>query len=275
MARPQMNSVNILNRLSEKVAEKNLPPRSDMKIVDMREIDDLKCNVLLAYDAHLAGVPTLSQLEQFISATFNNRVVAQAQTAQNHESDEAISVCLTMNVASRPVGDASVMRRMATNTYVDDTTNHIWQVVDNGVQKYLIRRTGENIADIVEARMARSSRKEASFTKVRQAAPMLSVGDTVRFYDGTLPLVGKITSINGSEVSISANGKSRSVSKENVFNVVDRSESVVSSDKNLLEDYFTRAWGNADLARELTRKTDRDDNDSSKDTGWSGTTGGK
>ncbi len=263
----------LLDRLGEKVAEQNLPPRSDMQIVDMRPIDPLKCNVLIAFERHVGTPPTLSQLERFVSATFHNKVVAQTQTAQLHEADSAISVCLTMNVDTRPVTDATVMRRVAGNGYFDEATGHIWQVVDNGVQKHLIRRTDENIADIVQARMERASRKHATFSRVRQAAPMLTDGDTVRFYDGTMPMVGKITSLRETEVTVSANGKSYTVPKESVFNVVERSTSAVGDDKSLLEDYWARAVGNPDFARKLTKRMNRDEESMSKDTGWSGTVG--
>lgn len=264
----------LLDRLGEKVTEQNLPPRSDMQIVDIREIDALKCNVLVAFERHVGETPTLSQLERFVAATFHNKVVAQTQTAKVHEADCAISVCLTMNTDTRPVTDATVMRRIAGNGYFDDSTGHIWQVVDNGTQKHLIRRTDENIADIVQARIERASRKHATFARVRQAAPLLADGDTVRFYDGTMPLVGKITSLRDSDVTVSANGKSFSVPRESVFNVVERSTSAVSSDKSLMEDYWARAVGNPDFARQLTKRMNREEDSMAKDTGWSGTTGG-
>lgn len=264
----------LLDRLGEKVIEKNLPPRSDMQVVDMREIDALKCNVLVAYETHVGTPPTLGQLERFVAATFNGKVVAQTATAQLHEADSAISVCLTMNCDTRPVTDATVMRRMAVNGYFDESTGHVWQVVDTGTAKHLIRRTDENIADIVQARMERASRKHATFSRVRQAAPMLTSGDTVRFYDGTVPVVGKITSLSDDKATISANGKSYSIARESVFNVVERASSTVSEDKGLMEDYWARATGNADFARKLTKKMNREESEMSKDTGWSGTVGG-
>jgi len=263
----------LLDRLGEKVSEKNLPPRSDMQIVDMREIDALKCNVLVAYETHVGTPPTLGQLERFVAATFSGKVIAQTQTAQLHESDGAISVCLTMNCDTRPVTDATVMRRVAVNGYFDESTGHVWQVVDNGTAKHLIRRTDENISDIVQARMERASRKHATFARVRQAAPMVTSGDTVRFYDGTVPMIGKITSLSDDKATVSANGKSYSVGREAIFNVVERSSSAVSEDQSFMEDYWARAVGNADFARKLTKKMNRQETDMSKDTGWSGTVG--
>lgn len=264
----------LLTRLEERVAENNLPPRSDMQIVDMREIDALKCNVLIGYDPLMGNAPTLSQLERFVASTFKNKVVAQTQTAMTYEADSALSVCLTMNCDTRPVTDATVMRRIAVNGYFDESTGHVWQVVDNGTAKHLIRRTDENITDIVQARLERASRKHATFSRLRQAAPLLTNGDTVRFYDGTVPVVGKITSLSDDKATVSANGKSYSVSREAIFNVVERADSAVSGDKSNMEDYWTRAIGNADWARKLTNKMNREESKMSDDKGWSGTLGG-
>lgn len=263
----------ILDRLGERVTEKNLPPRSDMQIVDIRPIDSMKANVLIAYETQVGTPPTLSQLERFVSATFDKRIIAHTETAQIHEADSAISVCLSLNLDTRPVTDATVMRRVATNGYFDEATGHVWQVVDNGTQKHLIRRTDDNIAEIIQARMERKSRKSATFAQVRQAAPMLSEGDTVRFFDGVLPVVGKITSISDDNVSVSANGKSFSVARESVFNVVERAPSAVSGDKSTLEDYFSRAYGNPEYARKLVNKLNRDDAGMKEDSGWRGTVG--
>lgn len=269
--RESINS-KLLNRLGQKVAEQNLPPRSDMQIVDLREIDPLKCNVLIAFERQVGSDPTLSQLERFVSATFHNKVVAQTETATFHDADNAISVCLTMNCDTRPVTDATVMNRVAGNGYYDESTGHIWQVVDNGVQKHLIRRTDENIAAIVQAKLERASRKHATFARIRQAAPMLTSGDRVRFYDGTLPMVGTISSLSDTDVTVSANGKSISVPRESVFNVIERSSGAISSDQSTLEDYFARAYGNSDFASKLTRKMNRQETEGD-DTGWTGTVG--
>tara|TARA_R100000656_G_scaffold104176_1_gene76103 strand:- start:133014 stop:133835 length:822 start_codon:yes stop_codon:yes gene_type:complete len=263
----------VFSRFAEKVADSNLPPRSDMFLVDMREIDAMKCNALIAYEPGMGSVPTLGQLERYVEATFNGRVHAQSNTASVHEGSNAVSVMLTLHHDSRPVTDAVNMRRITASSYMDDQTGHLWQVVSNDTNKFMIRRTNENISDIVAAKLDRRGRKSASFDKVRQAAPLLSSGDTVRFFDGVLPQVGKITSMNGDDVSISSGGKSHTVPRESVFNIVERSESKVSDEKSILRDYWERAVGNSSFADKLTRKLNQQAESPADDSGWTGTTG--
>jgi len=263
----------IIDRLAQAVDERNLPPRSDMQIVDMHEIDAMKCKVLIGYEGHIGAEPTLSQVERFVEAAFNGKVHAQSNTAQLHEADNAVSVCLTMHTDTRPVVDATVMRRVAGNGYFDESTGHVWQVRDNGTQKFLVRQTDDNIAQIVAEKVARSGRKSASFAKLRQAAPMLTKGDRVRFFTGTIPQHGEVKSLNGDDVTISASGKTYTVSKDAVFNVETRAPSLVSTDKKDLEDYYTRAFGDANFARQMTKNMSRDGDKG--DQGFEGTTGGK
>jgi len=263
----------IIDRLAAKVQDRNLPPRSDMHIVDMREIDAMKCNVLIGYEGHVGSEPNLSQVERFVEATFNGKLHAQSTTAQLHEADNAVSVCLTMHTDTRPVVDATVMRRVAGNGYFDTSTGHVWRVCDDGTKKFLVRQSDDNIADIVASKIIRNTRTDANFAKVRQAAPMLVKGDRVRFFDGTLPMNGEVKSLGPDTATISANGKSYTVSRDAVFNVVSRSESFVSTDKKDLNDYFARAFGNKEFADQMTNKMSRDSDDG--DPGFEGTVGGE
>ena len=263
----------IIDRLAAVVEEKNLPPRSDMHIVDMREIDAMKCNALIGYEGHIGAEPTLSQVERFVEATFHGKIHAQSATAQLHPADNAVSVCLTMHADTRPVFDATVMKRVAGNGYFDTSTGYIWQVRDDGNKKFLVRQSDENIADLVEAKMSRNTRKDANFAKVRQAAPMLTKGDRVRFFDGTLPMNGEVKSLSPDTATISANGKSYTVARDAVFNVVQRADSFVSTDKKDLNDYFARAFGNKEFADQMTNKMSRDTDEG--DPGFEGTIGGE
>lgn len=262
----------LLARLDEVSDERSLPARSDMYLADVQPIDGMKCNLLIGYDNHVAGPPQLSQVERFVESRWGGQVHAQTTTARLHEGEEAVSVLATINTQTRSVADAAVMNRIMAGTYMDEQTGHVWVVADNGESKYLMRRPDRDI-DAVIGTPDRFSRRQARFEELRTAAAMLTAGDTVRFWDGAMPMVGKVSSLSGDQVSISANGKTYSVAREAVFNVVSRSESQISSDKNLLEDYWSRAVGNEEFGRKLTRKLNRQEDPLAGDTGWSGTVG--
>lgn len=262
----------LLERLGEKVEEQNLPPRSDMFVADVQAIDSMKCNLLVGYDAHVAGAPTLSQIERFVEGRWHGRVHAQSATARLHEGEEAVSILLTIHADTRPVTDATVMRRITGNAYMDDATASIWQVYDDGTQKFLVRRADISIEEVVGS-PERISRKQARFDEIKTAAAMLTTGDTVRFWDGTMPMLGKVTSLSTDGVGISANGKGYSVAREAVFNIVERSEGQLSSEKATLRDYYARAFGNQEFADRLTKQLNQQSEGGlGGDTGFSGTT---
>jgi hypothetical protein len=164
------------------------------------------------------------------------------------------------------------MRRITGNAYMDDSTASIWQVYDDGTQKFLIRRADKGIEEVVGS-PERISRKQARFDEIKTAAAMLTIGDTVRFWDGTLPVIGKVTSLSTDDVGISVNGKSHKVPREAVFNIVERSEGQLSSEKGTLRDYYARAFGNQEFADRLTSKLNQQaEGGLGGDTGFSGTT---
>tara|TARA_R100001079_G_scaffold111018_1_gene88944 strand:- start:3834 stop:4571 length:738 start_codon:yes stop_codon:yes gene_type:complete len=240
-----------------------------MYLADVQPIDATQCKILVGYDSHVAGEPRLSQIERFVESRWNNAVVAQATTARNHDGAEAVSILVTANVPTRNVADATVMRRITAGTYMDNQTGHVWVVADNGTNKYLMRRPEKPIEEIVGA-PERVSRKQARFEDLRTASAMVGEGDTVRFWDGSMPMVGKVTSSAADSLSVSANGRSYKISPEAVFNVVERSESRLSGEQSTLEDYYARAFGSEDFARKFTRKLNRQEDPLSSDTGWSG-----
>lgn len=262
----------LLERLAEKADEQGLPPRSDLYLADVQPIDGMKCNLLIGYDAHVAGEPQLSQVENFVHARWGGRIHAQSSTARLHEGEQAVSVLATINTQTRNVADAAVMHRMMTGTYLDEQTGHVWVVADNGDKKYLMRRPDKAIDEIVGS-PERYSRKQARFDELKTAASMITQGDTVRFWDGAMPCVGKVTGLSGDQVSVSANGKSYSVAREAVFNIVDRADGQISATQNVLEDYWSRAVGNAEFGRKLTRKLNQQEDPLGGDSGWSGTVG--
>lgn len=272
MSRDRIHS-KLLQRLGEKVEEQNLPPRSDMYVADTQSIDSMKCNLLIGYDAYVAGAPTLSQVERFVESKWHGKIHAQSTTARLHEGEEAISILVTAHTDTRPVTDATVMTRITTNAYMDEQTGAMWHIADDGTQKYLMRRAELSIDEIVGS-PNRVSRKQARFGELRTAAAMLTTGDTVRFWDGAMPMIGKVTSLSSDGVGISANGKGYSVAREAVFNIVERSEGQLSAEKSTLQDYYARAFGNEQFAKDLTRKLNQQaDGGLGSDTGFSGTTG--
>lgn len=249
----------ILERLAAKSASAGLTARSDMYISDVQRIDHSKCRVLVGYSKQVGSVPTLAQVEQYFQHTFGNKVVAQLSSAQAHEAESAISLMVTLNTPTRPMSDLNDMIRVSTNSYMDENTKHLWHVVDTGSVKYLARQTEENVAEIVEARRARTSKKEARFETLKTAAPIVNAGDTVKFMSPqNVIMMGEVSSISDAKATIRANGGSFSVDRQAILQVVERASKSIQSEKNILEDYFAKAYGDASFAKQLTSKVPQD-----------------
>jgi hypothetical protein len=249
----------ILERFAAKTAKAGLASRGDMYVTDVQRIDNSKCRVLVGYSKLAGGVPTIPQLEQYFQQTFGNKVIAQTSSAQSHEAEAAISLLVTLNTPSRPLSDMNDMIRVSATSFMDENTKHLWQVVDTGSNKYLTREAEENVAEIVEARRSRTSKKEARFVNLKTAAPMAMAGDTVKFMSPqNVVLMGEISTISDAKATIKANGGSFSVDRQAIIQVVERASKSVQSNKNILEDYFTKAYGDPAFAKQLTDKQSQD-----------------
>jgi hypothetical protein len=250
----------ILDRLAATTAAAGLPKRSDMYVADVQAIDNAKCKVLVGYKADNADAPTLAQLEDFFDHTFGNKIVAQTSSAQVHADNSSISVVATLNVPTRAYADINDLIRVSSNTFMDEKTQNLWQVVDTGTMKYLSRQSKEDIAEIVQARKAKNVVRAASFDKIKTAAPMALAGDQVKFMSAqNVILMGEVTSISDVKAVIKANGASHSVDRHAILQIVERSGSNLKSQKMNLNDYFTKAFGDAGFAKELTKETTQED----------------
>ncbi len=242
----------ILKKLSERSKDAGLPPRSDLYISDTYPIDDIKCRVMLSYNKQL-GEPSVAEIEEYIKHSFHNKIHAQTQSVRMHSAECGASLICTLNVETRPLNDATSLQRVTANSYVDPQTSALWCVVNDGQHKYLMRKSSENISELVEARKQFINRKEARFDNVKMGAPIPAVGDHVKFMspDNVL-LYGEITKINDPYVTIKANGGSVRIDRQSVIQIVDHSSAKTNEEKDKLRDYFAKAFGNPELADKLT-----------------------
>lgn len=251
-----MFSNKFLDKLHKVSSQRNLADRSDMYVSDVRHIDDIKCAVLVGFSENL-GNPTPDDISRFVHDEFGGRVVAQMSSAKILNDDSAVYLVLSANAPTRPYSDINDMVMIASSMYSEPGTNHIWAVVDSGTNKYLMRQVGENIGDIVAARKQMVSRHQPRFatTKSVTAALMVESGDTVKFMSPQNAILhGVVSSTSGDKVVVSANGSSYTVSKDAVLQIVDRPSSVVNKEKNVLKDYFSKAFGDPSYAELLTKK---------------------
>lgn len=253
----------IAGKLLDKTRELNkqagLPPRSDFHIVDVKPIDTHKCLALIAFDRS-AGEPTAAQVCDWVDYKGQGTIHAAGASLSLHLVESAVSCIITKHAPTRPLTDAGMMRTLTANSYIDDSTNYVWQVVESGTQKFLVRNDGTDVGQVVQAMVERKNgRRDASFDIVKQAAPIVTIGDHVKFFNNGATDYGRVTAINGNNVSIACGGKTCSVDRHAIYVVVERGEGEIKSEKNQLEDYYTKAFGSPEFAQKLTDKLSKDE----------------
>lgn len=262
-----MRSNKMLNKLNKIASERGILKRADLYISDVKPLDSIKCATLIGFSKGL-GSPNAEEISDFIQSTFNNVVHPQMSTARVMDNDNAVYVVLTYNVPTRPASDASAMARIATNTFVEDNTGHIWTLVDAGTNKYLMRQVSENISDIISARMKHVGKDQARFASLntKVAAPMVNSGDTVKFMSSqNVILHGVVSTVSGDNVTVSANGTSHKISRDAVLQIVDRPTESINKQKNTLKDYFSKAWGDPSLAEKFVKHLSTEEHGSGQD----------
>lgn len=231
--------------------------RSDLYVCDVHRIDRHKCAALIAY---ADGVPTpkMDDLFAFIQHTFDGKVIPQVTTAKLHPEDNAVSVVLTANLATRPATDSSTMRRIAANLFAEDRTASLWSLVDSNGRKYLVRNSEEDIAAIVAEAQRRNLRNPSlSLASVKTAAPIIGVGDVVKFFNASNVLMsGTVASIAGDNVTIRVQPSDEeiTVSRYAVAEVIQQAPDAQAKSKAQLEDFFARIYGDREMAQQLTTR---------------------
>jgi predicted HAD superfamily Cof-like phosphohydrolase len=168
----------------------------------------------------------------------------------------------TLNVPTRAYSDINDLVKISANTFMDSNTQNLWQVVDTGNVKYLSRQSDEDVAEIVQARRDKKGNREARFANVKTAAPMALAGDQVKFMSPqNVILLGEVSSISDAKAVIKANGSSYSIDCQAILQIVERSGSNLKTEKSNLQDYFTKAFGDAGFAKELTKETTQEVHD--------------
>lgn len=248
-----------MKTVAQRSSEKGLPARSDLYVADHHDMDSTKCRLLLGYSSEL-GTPSMRNVEDFVEYTFNGKIHTKNETAQLHKAESAVSVICTLHTSTRSLSDSSSLRKIAGDTFADDNTGHLWRVVSDGSQKFLMRQTTENIADIVAARHEKHlSRNATTFNNIKIGAPIPLVGDQVKFMSpDNVILFGEVVKLSDESAIIKANGSDIKVDRHAILEITDRSKKEIADEKDMLKDFFTKAYGSPEFAAELSSKTNKE-----------------
>jgi len=257
--------MSIGDRLLEKAANRlhvaGVMHRSDLSIIDAQPIDKHACMVLVAYDRG-SNVPTGKDLELYFQAMFGDKVYPKLESARHHQGEAVITLLASAPAVTRPIEDAGTegMVMMHALAYMDTVTNQVWDVgQDEANRKFLVRRSGEDINTLVEARKRRTRHSAPKLASLLTTAMVdVVAGDRVRFYDHGLIAYGQVKTVNASKATISTSSGEVTIDRAAIFNVVTKSQEFISEERNALQQYFEKAFGDANFSQQLTNTTVKD-----------------
>jgi len=248
----------ILQRCNDEFRKLGHTSRSDLSIIDFQAIDDGRQSgrVLLRHAFDMEP-PTAHEVEAFFRASFGNEVQPRLESMATHSEEKCVSLVASLLVRTRPITDADTddMVRMTPTRYMDANSKNVWDVTeDEAGRKHLILTSESNLSEIVEARRNYRLRSMPKLSQIKSAAVAVSKGDHVMFFDNGIIAHGEVTSV-GKLVSIDAATGSVSVDPQAILKITQKSPEEIASEKDYLENYFAKAYGDPEFAQELTRTT--------------------
>lgn len=228
--------------------------RTDMQLLDAKNVDKNAANVLFAYDPGL-GPLTVADVVAYFDRHFNSTPVeVVAETANLHPRSNTVSVIVKRIVPTRPITDSQNMKKITASTFLDTTIGEIWEVDERDGQQFLRKVIEDDITQSALNRIQKiKAPVRATLASVRVEAGLdINSGDVVRFYADGKTLSGTVKRVSSDKVSIKGNdGKSYTVPSEAVFY---RSEMGNASKKELSKeayDYYKDVYG-PEYAKELS-----------------------
>jgi hypothetical protein len=236
-----------------------LKGRPDMKIID-HEITS-SCGtfarVLIAFDK-TAGDMQPQHIEQFFVGKFGNAVKPHINTLRTIKQDGYTMALVTAETFKqvRNINDATHMQRVNAMTYT--ANGELWTVQDDSTgNKHLVKVSEDNLGELLEMNKQREHRAAPRVASLKEAFCHCEVGDTVKFFDNNSVQYGTLVKESDASGMVTIKSRMGSITTDhkNVLSVMSRGAKAVSDDKSILNEYFSKAYGDKQFAKELTTKS--------------------
>lgn len=234
--------------------------RIDLALADYRKVGPHDVEVLVEYSRD-RGAPTVTQLNEWVTASFNGGFRVNMATVRNHPEVSCIRTHMRENQIPLPMNRSAGMLKLGGGRFMDTHSNQ-WEVQEasNG-ENILVRASEVRVEDILEERISRErSGRYARVTlnDVRTAGVAdLEVGDTVLYAEpagGQLQKTGVLTNVGSKDVKIK--GRDGSLDRSYVIDIVDKNKSSVAKQDKELQEFWTK-WlfaGDKSMGKQMTIK---------------------
>lgn len=249
----------LADRLGKKLA-KNTPYRGDFVVADYKILDnDQKiAKVLVQYDNSAFGTPTKQEVIQSVTHLYKAhdgrpRLVVDPASICIHPRQEAVSCVVQLPKIRRPMADVQkfgMKELVANTTFLGEDMSSTWAVAKEGDSVYIERMEKDDIEKILRERAKYNSFRNGAqaLTLARVEASvsesMFTIGDWVKCSHGGKIKSGEILGMSegGAQIRF-RDGTQALVSTAAVHGLVKASDESKEFNKEMLKDYFRKAYG--------------------------------
>lgn len=246
-------------RLTKRVADTR-SGRPDFYLADWEVVDDHSAKVLIGYNKRF-GAPRASQVDQWVSSTFEGQMRLALESVRGHAYMEAVSGVLVRQPELLPARYSDRMipvhaSEQGIKRFADDA-HRIWEAMtDDSGNPFLVRIARDDVAAILEARQRRFKQGFAHhrprLSDLRQAGVLdYEVGDTVTYLDGGVRQFGEVQHVGADNVRVATNGQTTVVPRGHVVDIVQKSLAATRRSQQEYIDIWTKMYGDKDFARKL------------------------
>lgn len=231
--------------------------RSDLRITDSVEIEpESTYRIVLSYERGL-GAPKLGDVRQFITASFEGKLVPNMATARIHDTGRhhGVSLVVESRKITRPYSDRKSMIPVVANTmFMDTVMKENWTVKrdENGSQHLECTRD-ENIGRLIGQSISASVNHPGLMfgDETVAGACCPETGDVVQFYAENAQRQGTVMSVKGEDVRISeADGNTFIVPMASVISVITKNPKSEQEAVNEQANFYAQFLGK-DFAKQM------------------------
>ncbi len=252
-------SAQLSRRMNERVANTR-SGRPDFYLSDWGVVDDHSAKVLIGFNASF-GKPRASQVDQWVTSTFEGQMRLALESVRLHQDLHAISGIVIRQPELAPISHAGRMlpihtAKNGTQRFTDDS-NQIWEAMkDDSGNRFLVRIARDDIAAILEQRQKKirqgHSHRRPRFEHLAEAGLLsYDVGDRITFIKDQYRQFGEVTHVGDENLKVLASGETVTVHKGNVVDITMKSEAATRRSDQEYINIWTKMYGDRSFASKL------------------------
>jgi hypothetical protein len=244
----------------EKKLSANVGHRVDIHLADVRKINKTTAHFMLAF---AEATPSSEDLSEYFVRQYNAKITPFISTAKIYPNQKVITVIAQILNVTRDYQDIekSKMKPVITGaTYLDVPLQEVWEVKERNGTKVLVRKVKDDIMAVVNARRnaMMDSHSRTTFASLSSASlinylGMIEKGDRIRILLDSKVVDAEVLAASEGQIKVKHAGGTETVAREAVVEIVSKDPAKEEKNKERLESYFEKAYGNPEFATKLVK----------------------